>query len=628
MGCTTAGEILNREVLHEQVVISFLVFEKTHIDIAFTQNETEEDTVEWISDKIIRSNSKGMLLLPVVLNTRFNIDRFIKELYKKHPLLPVFGGGAGDNSVFDKQYVFYNDGVYDSGMVAATFNSDVLEIRTDYSFNWKPVGNVLTLTKTDKFAVYEIDHRPALDVIGEYLGEDAVNELPQSGIEYPLVFNHDDVSVARVIVGIRDKALIMSSPVEENSKFQFSFGLREKAIEHAGNLARSLAQERVEYIMAFSCIARLNFFKDDAAREIVNFAEIAPVSGFFTYGEILHISGKDNYFMNETLTLAYFWENRGPVNIKSRKIESKQELLFDKEDRILKVLTHLISKVTRELEAKNRELNNAYSILLDYNRIIDDKSFEIRKSLRYASSLQQIIMDNILDFANAFEDYFLFFQPKDIVSGDFYFVKDLEDRVVLAVADATGHGVPGAFISILGMRMMEEITDHMHGKYKDIDAGDFLNILRDKMKMVFRSNMLNRYASDGLDISVVIIDKDRYQLNFASANQTGLLISQGEIIQLKGDSMPIGVFIKEDAFTNLNMIYKNGDSLILFTDGYMDQFGGKKNKKLNFPRFRNIILENSDKDFNMMEVALDDFLSKWKGDNEQTDDILVLGVRF
>ena len=284
--------------------------------------------------------------------------------------------------------------------------------------------------------------------------------------------------------------------------------------------------------------------------------------------------------------------------------------------------------MNRELETKNKELNNAYSILLDYNRIIDDKNFEIRKSLRYASSLQQIIMENPMDFTNAFENHFILFQPKDIVSGDFYFIKDLGNRVIIAVADGTGHGVPGAFISILGMRLMEEITDRMEKGGPDIDAAEFLNKLRDKMKLVFQRNTLNKYSSDGLDISIAIIDKEKQILNFASANQTGILHSKGEIIQLKGDRMPIGVFVLEDDFTNLSLSYNKGDILFLYTDGYTDQFGGPRNKKINQARFRKLISENSEKDLRGLEISIDEYLGKWKGDQEQTDDILVMGVQF
>ena len=629
IGCTTAGEILDDKVLLEQIAITFSLFEKTTLKTRFISADTTELMVDEISNRLFENNTKGLLLLPVLSDTSVNFDEFVKFLYKRYDKIPVFGGAAGDNSAFKEQFIFCGTQIYNEGVVAASFNSDSLSIDTDHSFNWQPIGKNLKITRTHGHVIDEIDYRPAMDIVEEYLGKEAAGLLPVSSLEFPMIFKEDDILVARLIMGVEGRSLILSVPVKKNSEFQFSFGVREKAIQHANAIAESIADRSIDSIMAFSCVARLSFLQSDASRELANFSLLAPVGGFFTYGEIFHSPGENNYFMNETLTLVFFNENPSQRFLKIPKDLSGKKAYPDKEDDgILKVLTHLISKVTHQLEAKNKELNNAYSILLDYNRIIDDKNFEIRKSLRYASSLQQIIMDNILDFSNSFDEYFLLYQPKDIVSGDFYFVKDLGKKVVLAVADATGHGVPGAFISILGMRLMEEITDRMQRKKLDLNAGEFLNILRDKLKMVFKRNTLNKYSSDGLDISIAIIDKDKQTLNFSSANQTGLLCSNGEIIQLKGDRMPIGVFVLEDDFTNLSVSYKKGDSLFLFTDGYADQFGGPKNKKINMSRFRKLIVDNSDGDFRQAEVALDNFLTTYRGENEQTDDILVMGVRF
>lgn len=628
IGCTTAGEIIDNEVLTEQIVISILLFEKTSIKLGFVEARSKKKMVKQLTDDLIHNNTKGLLLFPIIINSDINIDGLVKNLFKSFPDLPVFGGGAGDNSNFKDQYNFLGNNISNSGIAVAAFNSDDLRIETEYSFNWKPIGNELKITSVDKKVINEIDHRPALEVFEEYLGKEASKSLPLSGLEFPMVFRDGNMLIARTIVGVEGKNLILTAPIEENTAFQFSFGIRKDAIKHANSLATKFSDKPIDSIMAFSCIARLNFLQSDANKELKDFHLLAKVSGFFTYGEIYHSSGENNYFLNETLTLVFFSENQEPTTSKKIKIREKEKTDLNNDERILKVLTHLSSKVTRDLENKNKELNNAYSILLDYNRIIDDKNFEIRQSLRYASSLQQIIMENTLDFSFAFDDYFLLFRPKDIVSGDFYFVKDLGDRAIIAVADGTGHGVPGAFISILGMRLMEEITDQMKRGEAVIDAAEFLNKLRDKMKLVFQRNTLNTYSSDGLDISIAIIDKEKQILNFASANQTGILFSKGEITQLKGDRMPIGVFVLEDDFTNLSMSYNIGDSLFLFTDGYIDQFGGPRNKKINQTRLRNLIAENSNKNLRAVEIAIDKYLTKWKGNQEQTDDILVMGVQF
>ena len=628
IGCTTAGEIMDNEVLSEQIIISISLFEKTKIKIGFVQPGPNKKMVTQIAKDLISINTKGLLLFPIVFKDNIDVDGFVKRLFNSFPDIPVFGGGAGDNSSFKEQYNFIGNNISDNGIAAAVFNSDELRIETDYSFNWKPIGNVLKVTSIDKKTLHEIDHRPALEVFEEYLGKDAANDLPLSSLEFPMVFQDGDVLVARAIAGVEGESLILTAPVKNNTTFQFSFGVRKSAIEHANSLAAKIADKPIESIMAFSSIARLNFLQSAANKELINFHLISPVSGFFTYGEIFHSPGKNSYFLNEALTLAFFSENLQNIPSENKRIQIKEQSVLNNEERILKVLTHFSSKVTRQLETKNKELNNAYSILLDYNRIIDDKNFEIRKSLRYASSLQQIIMDNILDFSSAFDDYFLMFKPKDIVSGDFYFIKDLGNKVIIAVADGTGHGVPGAFISILGMRLMEEITNKIEKGEQNIDAAEFLNKLRDNMKLVFQRNTLNKFSSDGLDISIAIIDKEKQILNFASANQTGILYSKGEITQLKGDRMPIGVFVLEDDFTNLSLSYNKGDILFLFTDGYTDQFGGPRNKKINQARFRKLVSEHATKDIRSLEIAIDNYLDNWKGDQEQTDDILVMGVQF
>jgi serine phosphatase RsbU (regulator of sigma subunit) len=145
---------------------------------------------------------------------------------------------------------------------------------------------------------------------------------------------------------------------------------------------------------------------------------------------------------------------------------------------------------------------------------------------------------------------------------------------------------------------------------------------------VFKRNTLNTYSSDGMDISIAIVDKEKQTINFSSANQTGIFYSNGEIIQLKGDRMPIGIFVLEDDFTNINLSYKKGDSLFLYTDGYADQFGGPLNKKINQARLRKLIFENGDGKFRNIEAVLNKYLLKHQGNNEQTDDILILGVRL
>jgi len=627
IGCTTAGEIFNNEVLKYQIVISFYFFQSTSILTSFVPFRSEKDMAGDIENELIRDDTKGLLLFSIIIQKEIDHDLLLKNIYKNNPSIPVFGAGAGDNMEFETQYVFLGTQVTTLRMVAASFQSKELKISTEHSFNWRPVGNDFVVTKVDGSVLREIDYRPALDVFAENMGEVAVDGLPQSGLEFPMVFKEEDILVGRIIVAIDGKNLVMSAPIKKSSHFQFSFGIPKNAIAHSRSIYQKNKEKNIEAIMAFSCIARLNFLQSDAHKELVDFHLKAPVSGFFSYGEFYHDSDKNNYFLNETLTLAFFTEDSAKSTPESKRVKKKNSNPDD-EDRILKVLTHLIDKVTNELEVKNKELNNAYSVLLDYSQIIDDKNFEIKKSLRYAGSLQQLIMPDKTEFEKTFDDYFVLYQPKEIVSGDFYFIRAIREKTIVAVADGTGHGVPGAFISILGLRLMDEIAEKMEKENLDIDASGFLNILRDKIKTIFQRNTMNQYSSDGLDISLVIIDKQRKSLDFSSANQSAMICSNDIITQLKGDRMPIGSYVREEDFSNTRVSFKPGDCLLLYTDGYNDQFGGGNDKKINPSRFRKIVKENSEMNFSKLETILDEYLTEWKGDNEQTDDVLIIGIKF
>jgi serine phosphatase RsbU (regulator of sigma subunit) len=334
--------------------------------------------------------------------------------------------------------------------------------------------------------------------------------------------------------------------------------------------------------------------------------------------------------LNETLTLAFFSENPEP-STKDESEKKSETLHIDNgstEDSRLKILTHLVSKVTKELERKNEELNHNNNILREYSKLIDERNLEIGKSLRYASKLQNSIVFQEDEFDNVFEDHFIFFEPKEQVSGDFYFIRDLGDKIVLAVADGTGHGVPGAFISILGVQVMHSITRRMKNGREDLNAAEFLNLLREKMKRILDRNRISKFSTDGLDISLIIIDKVSREVDFSGANQCMIIYSGNELIQLKGDRMPIGAFVQEDSFSNTSLILEEDSKVFMYTDGFADQFGGKDAKKINSHKLRSLIRKNADRPLTEIKKEFKNYFETWKGDFEQTDDVLLLGFKL
>lgn len=626
VGATTAGEIDGKKVRKGEVLISLHVFKSTQLTGHYVPLGSIDDMMSEIID-LVEDNSKGMLILPVVVSSYFDIELLLELIYGYFPNVPVFGGSAAEYGTFTKQYLFFDDQVHGEGISLVTFQSDVLTIKTDYSFNWKPVGQEYTITEVDNNIVKMIDDRPALEVIEDNLGSEAKSLFPELGLDFPFVFKRQGVLIARVIMGIEGTDVILAAPVEVDSKFQFSFGSRKNAIEHSLKLSDKYASENIESIMAFSCIARLNFLQSDAQKELYHLSDSASISGFFTYGEIYH-SDKSNYYLNETLTLAFFNED-AHANHNGRSPENRSvELIESREDARLKILTHLVSKVTLELEGKNDELKKNNETLRRYSKLIDDRNLEISQSLRYASKLQNSIVFREEEFSTVFDEHFILFKPKEMVSGDFYFIRDLGDKLVLAVADGTGHGVPGAFISILGVQIMHSITRRMKKGKEDINAGDFLDMLREKMKKVLDRNRISKFSTDGLDISLLIIDKKTRQVDFSGANQCIIIYSGDEMIQLKGDRMPVGAFVEEKSFSNISITLEQNSKVFMYTDGYADQFGGKYGKKINSSQLRGLIKKHSMLTFDDMKTEFTGYFDDWKGDWEQTDDVLLLGFNL
>lgn len=622
LGSTTAGEIDGKNVRANSILISLHIFYKTTLKCHYLA----KGPVDEMADAIVSTteeNTKGVLLFPVVVSNFIDVELLLELAYGSIPQIPLFGGAAGEYGTMTQQYCFFEDKVLDNGIAYVAFQSDELSIQTDYSFNWNSVGQKYTITEVDYNIIHKIDDRPAIEIVEENLGINAETFLPEIGLEFPLVFKRKGVLIARVIVGIEGDSLILAAPIEIGSSFQFSFGSRKNAIDHSLKLSEKYKGENIESIMAFSCIARLNFLKSDAKKELANLSDNASISGFFTYGEIYH-SEKSNYYLNETLTLAFFSEDAHPVEnaVSVKEVIGVKE---DKEELRLKILTHLTSKVTQELENKNEELKKNNKVLQQYSKLIDDRNMEISQSLRYASRLQNSIVFQDEKFPTVFKDHFIFFEPKEEVSGDFYFIRDLGDKIVLAVADGTGHGVPGAFISILGVQIMHTITKRISNGREDLNAGEFLNTLREKMIKVLDRNRISKFSTDGLDISLIIIDKKSRHIDFSGANQCIIVQTEDEMIQLKGDRMPVGAFVEEKSFSNTSITLEENSKVFMFTDGFADQFGGAFGKKINSSKLRNLIRKNASLPLNVMKVEFEDYFTAWKSDWEQTDDVLLLG---
>ncbi len=256
----------------------------------------------------------------------------------------------------------------------------------------------------------------------------------------------------------------------------------------------------------------------------------------------------------------------------------------------------------------------------------------IKENVKYASIIQQAIFNQERALKKVFYNYFILWKPRDDVSGDFYWIKQLNNKVIIAVGDCTGHGVSAAFLSVMGMSFLNEIVKAY------LSPAEILLRLRRKMKKSLQQSSDNDIfeTKDGLDMSLCIIDTESFEMEFAGAFHSTYVIrkydndTKVEVIELKGDRQPVGVFVAETEFSDQVIALKINDCIYMFSDGFYDQFGGEKNTKLLSKNFRKLLEEMQliTMKFTDQKEYLSDYFNQWKGTNEQIDDVLVLGFKI
>ncbi len=274
--------------------------------------------------------------------------------------------------------------------------------------------------------------------------------------------------------------------------------------------------------------------------------------------------------------------------------------------------------------------------------IIEQKNKDITDSINYAQRIQQAILPTEEELEKIVDDAFVFYQPKDIVSGDLYWASvvrptgpDGQTRKlsVLAAVDCTGHGVPGAFMSIVGHTILEQTVTEPTVNTPS-DALDYLN--RGVIKTLKQKADVDFSIKDGMDIALCAIDMEARVMDFAGANNPVYLVRNGELLQYAGDKQPIGAYLKEShPFTNHRIELQQGDMIYLFTDGIADQFGGPRGKKFKYKQLQELLVNNAARPVKEQRDTIANALSQWMnyptpggGKYEQTDDMLIIGVRI
>jgi PAS domain S-box-containing protein len=268
---------------------------------------------------------------------------------------------------------------------------------------------------------------------------------------------------------------------------------------------------------------------------------------------------------------------------------------------------------------------NAEQQLEEKNKFLQQQNEDIIDSIQYARKIQDAILPSVENIASSFDDAFVLYLPKDVVSGDFYWYYKKDGKVFLAAVDCTGHGVPGALMSVVGNSILKDVIvkrglQEPHEILAALDA-DVNNLMQKE----------DSYdtMSDGMDVSLAVIDLQANTLMFSGAMRPLWLLRNDEIVEIKGDRYPIGYFYGvEKEFTTTQLTLKKSDQLFMFSDGYPDQFGGEKNKKFNKKKLKELLLSIQGMSGEEQRGFLDYALKNWRQEIEQTDDVLLIGLKI
>jgi len=269
-------------------------------------------------------------------------------------------------------------------------------------------------------------------------------------------------------------------------------------------------------------------------------------------------------------------------------------------------------------QLRNVELKSAYDE-------IHHKNKEITDSINYASRIQAALLPQDENLKSVFPEHFILFLPRNVVSGDFYWAAKMGKKMVFATADCTGHGVPGALMSMLGISFLNEIVVER----KHMDPGDILNNLRSLVIKALKQTGKEDEQKDGMDIALCVFDTDNRELEFAGAYNPLYVIRDGILEEHKADRMPISYYHgMNDPFNTKSLKLQKGDILYLFSDGFADQFGGPFRKKFKYKPFQEFLVEIHNESMETQKLMLHEKFFNWKGELEQIDDVILMGIRI
>jgi len=313
-------------------------------------------------------------------------------------------------------------------------------------------------------------------------------------------------------------------------------------------------------------------------------------------------------------------------NISDKDLIQALQKQIEEEEREIKRLIRELAVQKEEVTVQKEIIENQRDSALRQRDEIVSQQKEITASFTYASRIQDAMLTSSTIFEKHLKDYFIFYKPRNIVSGDFYWMTEKNDKIIVTAADATGHGVPGAFMSLMGIVFLNEIVNSL----EITTPHEILERMRKKVVAAFEREDGRDTVNAGMDLALVSIDIQNMKLQFSGAFNPVCIYRKEELIELPGDKIPVGFhpYLMDNKFITKDFKLLKGDRIFLFSDGFIDQFGWRSNKKYLKRNFKNLLLENQSVPLKAQRLLLENALNNWKGDLEQVDDIVVLGFEI
>lgn len=360
IGASTAGEIKSGRIKAGTIQISFCHLEKS-VAKAHYFTDVNFESGQKAAESILEKETKVCIALAHPF-AKDDSENFIEGFNSLRADLPIAGGNAADEFLFESAFIICEDQILDQGIMLATLSGKSLHVNNVYSLPWTQIGKELTITKSDGNTIYEIDHKPVQEVYQHYLGKDILQNLPNSAIEFPFVKVCDGIEVCRSLIGYNDDgSFVFAGHLNEGDKVYFSMGNVEDMMDQAILMQTQINEKPTEAIFIYSCSARKLFLQEQLNYEFGLLQQIAPTAGFFTYGEFFHSKHK-NQLLNVTTTVLALSESDYII---SHTLVEKPEVNCS----TLKSLTHLVNTTQHELDV-NLNVLNQYKMILDQSAIV------------------------------------------------------------------------------------------------------------------------------------------------------------------------------------------------------------------------------------------------------------------